>query len=142
MASRYTKERILSSIPSQIPSEHPGSSDSCQGYASGPGPFKQDPKLAGEGCNRTSGLPCPTQGEFHSKYFLVRKKDGSFRPILDLSRLKKEPQASSLPHVAYCRCSTCNRTRNVVYFSGPEGCGFSHPHHPTSQKVTSVHFCM
>lgn len=35
-------------------------------------------------------------GGFHSKYFLVRKKDGSFRPILDLRRLNK-----SLKHLPF-----------------------------------------
>ncbi len=80
-------------------------------------------------------------GGFHSKYFLVRKKDGSFRPMLDLRHLNES--LKRLPfrmlRIVGVRQS-CDRIRNVVHFSGPEGCVFSHPHHPTLQKVPSVHF--
>ncbi len=79
-------------------------------------------------------------GGFHSKYFLVRKKDGSFRPILDFRRLNK-----SLKCLPFCMLRIVDVRHAIesgMWFTSVDlkDAYFHIPIATTSQKVPSVHF--
>ncbi len=72
--------------------------------------------------------PALSESGFYSRYFLVPKKDGGLRPILDLRRLNH----------ALMRRPFRMITLKLVLFSGPERCILSHPDSPPSQTILEI----
>ncbi len=76
--------------------------------------------------------PALSESGFYSRYFLIPKKDGGLRPILDLRRLN---------HALMRRIRTdplADSHRGLVLFSGPERRILSHPDSPPSQTILEI----
>ncbi len=68
----------------------------------------------------------PTQSEsgFYSRYFLIPKKDGALRPILDLRHLNCALMMRSIQADHIKTYLLADSARGLVLFSGPERCIF------------------
>ncbi len=79
--------------------------------------------------------PALSESGFYSRYFLVPKKDGGLRPILDLRR----PHEMAVQDDHAEADPLADSHRGLVLFSGPERCILSHPDSPPSQTILEIH---
>ncbi|XP_062279213.1 uncharacterized protein LOC133984014 [Scomber scombrus] len=84
----HLKPRVQTSVPTPAPSLRPGQDDHHTRPGKSPCPQPGVVRPPGQGSHRASRPPVTTRG-FHSTYFLVKKKDGGLRPILDLRGLNR-----------------------------------------------------
>ncbi len=77
--------------------------------------------------------PALSGSGFYSRYFLVPKKDGGLRPILDLRCLNH-----TLMRRPFRMITLKQITDGLVLFSGPERCILSHPDSPPSQTILEI----
>ncbi len=74
---------------------------------------------------------------FFSRYFLVPKRDGGLRPILDLRRLNCSLYKGKFKMLTI-KPSCLRSRRGLVCHHRPKGCVFSHPGRSKTQEVPSV----
>ncbi len=81
--------------------------------------------------------PALSESGFYSRYFVVPKKDGGLRPILDLRRLYHALMRRPFRMITLKQI-LADLHRGLVLFSGPERCILSHPDSPPSQTILEI----
>jgi len=79
------------------------------------------------------------QSGYYSHYFLVSKKDGGLRPILDLHSLNPSLRTFMFK-MSMVKMTVSNSTQRLVCHDRPQGCIFSHGNYATTQEVPEVRF--
>ncbi len=82
--------------------------------------------------------PALSESGFYSRYFLVPKKDGGLRPILDFRRLNHCPHETAVQDDHAEADPLADSHRGLVLFSGPERRILSHSDSPPSQTILEI----
>ena len=94
-------------------------------------------KLLGKAAIKVVPFADRQQG-FNSTFFLVTKKTGNYRAVINLRPPKSVSQDTSFQDEHYENSSESSKESRLGFFCRPEGCLLSHFNSPKPQKISTL----